>query len=231
MPSNDYGVLHIEKNLNPAIWDGDSLKEEVAKKLMQIAGLFTASIDAEIPTLDVVITGSSASYNWSESWSDIDLHVIYDIDTKTDIGSAEKALIDARKSIWNDTYDIRIKGLPVEVYGQEKGSDTVNNGLYSVINRKWIKRPSEILAIPSEEEVLNKANPLEAKIMNAIDSKNLAKLEAIAARIKRIRQSGLNKKGLYSVENLAFKVLRRSGVIENLYNAIADAKEAKLSLS
>ena len=36
-------------------------------------------------------------------------------------------------------------------------------------------------------------------------------------KLKRMRRSGLDQSGIYSPENLAFKMLRRSGDIEQLF--------------
>jgi hypothetical protein len=49
-------------------------------------------------------------------------------------------------------------------------------------------------------------------------SKCIIAIQKIKDKIKRMRRSGLAKGGEYSIENLTFKVLRRSGYIEELYN-------------
>jgi hypothetical protein len=40
--------------------------------------------------------------------------------------------------------------------------------------------------------------------------------EKIKGKIKIMRQSGLSKEGIYSAENLAFKILRNNGLLEVL---------------
>jgi len=37
-------------------------------------------------------------------------------------------------------------------------------------------------------------------------------------KLKRMRRTGLDRSGIYSPENLAFKMLRRSGDIEQLFS-------------
>jgi hypothetical protein len=49
-------------------------------------------------------------------------------------------------------------------------------------------------------------------------SKCIIAIQKIKDKIKRMRRSGLAKGGECSIENLTFKVLRRSGYIEELYN-------------
>jgi hypothetical protein len=77
-----------------------------------------------------------------------------------------------------------------------------------------------------------------ADIMNIIDdlqtNKNksdfLKKLEAVKAKIKKMRQSGLESGGEFSVENLTYKVLRNSGYIKKLVDMKHDYMTQELSL-
>jgi hypothetical protein len=49
-------------------------------------------------------------------------------------------------------------------------------------------------------------------------------------KIKKMRQIGLESDGVYSVENLAFKLLRRSGTLEKLSNMKNDAYDEMYSI-
>jgi hypothetical protein len=58
---------------------------------------------------------------------------------------------------------------------------------------------------------------LEEDLDNNINSEIiLDKLKKVWKRIKDARQSGLEKEGEYSIENLIFKLLRRNGYIQRL---------------
>jgi hypothetical protein len=46
-----------------------------------------------------------------------------------------------------------------------------------------------------------------------------------------MRQSGLEKGGIYSTENLAFKVLRRGGYMGKLIDSLTTAYDAERSLA
>ena len=50
------------------------------------------------------------------------------------------------------------------------------------------------------------------------------------ASIRKLRQSGLEQGGEYSVENLAFKLLRARGQIDKLRKYIDKLESAKLSI-
>ena len=49
--------------------------------------------------------------------------------------------------------------------------------------------------------------------------------------LKKMRRSGLETGGVFSVENLAFKVLRRSGHMGILYDTIRKAYDSKMSMT
>jgi hypothetical protein len=50
-------------------------------------------------------------------------------------------------------------------------------------------------------------------------------------KIKRMRRCGLEKGGIYSTENLAFKVLRRGGYMGKLIDSLNVAYDSQKSLA
>ena len=67
----------IIKRLNPAIWKGADIDERVRKGLLQIVNDFLDGLRVKINPEDIVLTGSSANYNWTPQ-SDIDVHIVVD---------------------------------------------------------------------------------------------------------------------------------------------------------
>ena len=59
----------------------------------------------------------------------------------------------------------------------------------------------------------------------------LPKIENLRKKIKEFRQSGLERGGEYSYENLTFKLLRRNGYIEKLLKLKTDVTDKKLSIT
>jgi hypothetical protein len=55
-------------------------------------------------------------------------------------------------------------------------------------------------------------------------------VEKIQDKLKRMRSSGLEKGGEFSVENLAFKALRRSPFIEQILDMKRDAYDKKMTM-
>jgi hypothetical protein len=65
----------------------------------------------------------------------------------------------------------------------------------------------------------------DAKSKGSVDT-----LKKIKDKLKDYRQSGLNKDGEFSYENLVFKYLRRSGHIGKLFDEKTKIKDKELSI-
>jgi hypothetical protein len=80
----------------------------------------------------------------------------------------------------------------------------------------------------------NKIKSWTDKIDDAIeDAKsegNAESLKKLKDKLKDYRQSGLNKDGEFSYENLVFKYLRRSGHIGKLFDEKTKIKDKELSI-
>jgi hypothetical protein len=99
---------------------------------------------------------------------------------------------------------------------------------------KWLTKPiKKMIAIDTANVQLKSAH-----IMNAIDdleeSKDnvdvVNKVEALMERLKKMRQSGLDKDGEFSTENIVFKILRNSGYIKKLVDLKKNAMSTELTL-
>ena len=83
--------FRLKDELNPKIWDGFDLDQEVRENLLTIAQDFYNSTELTAEIKDVVLTGSLANYNWSEKYSDYDLHILIDFrDINDDITLVKK---------------------------------------------------------------------------------------------------------------------------------------------
>tara|TARA_Y100000310_G_C20606560_1_gene775787 strand:+ start:565 stop:1278 length:714 start_codon:yes stop_codon:yes gene_type:complete len=232
--SNILDDFQIRSELNPKLWQDDKLKPEVRTRLLKIALGFMKNLEPEPSLEDITFTGSLANYNYSKH-SDIDLHIILDFSTIDENENLVRDFLLARKSLWNDTHEIKIRGAEVEIYAENIGDPHHSTGIYSVLNDEWIKKP-----VPSKPEtiidfyaVMQKADNLIEQIDYLISlpmSQKIKKIDVLKAKIKRMRQCGLETGGEYSVENLAFKVLRNEGHIARLWSASIKAKDHMLSL-
>lgn len=224
---NEFSVKPIVYNdtLNPVLWDGFNLKSEVREKLIQIANHFSKFLS--VPNLkikDITISGSNASYGYSE-FSDIDLHLIIDI---TNPYMAE--LYSAKKNQYNFTYNIKIKDIDVELYVQDSKQEHHSVGIYSIMHNKWLSKPTYNVPKITDKEVLSKARNYAGQINKALKSNDLNTCKETLSNIRRLRQAGLEVGGEFSVENLAFKVLRSRGQIDKLRKHIDKLESASLSI-
>jgi hypothetical protein len=228
--------------LNPEIWDGyDSdnpvLKPSIRKALLNIAGEFMEFLGEDLFIDDVRFTGSLANYNWSK-FSDIDLHVLVDF-SQFDPEDEEvyKELYNLKKTLFNTTHKITVKGYEVELYAEDVNEVHHSTGVYSVLFDEWVEKPEKEDVKIDREQLSQKSKNVMAKIDALIEDVSddeletaLDKIEKFKEKIKKYRSAGLEKDGEYSYENLVFKFLRRSGYIDKLFKYKNSLMDKKLSL-
>jgi hypothetical protein len=237
--SIDLSSFEMHDELDKDFWNqpDDNLDPEIQEKLMIIANDFYNSLEVgDVPYEDVTFTGSLAAYNYSR-FSDVDLHILLDfrdVDDKTDL---VREYFNAMKALWNRLHDIRIKGYEVEIYVQDVNDPHEAQGLYSVLNDEWVKKPTLDKKDFDRDNIKKKAASLMDQVDRVdrlIDDGKFEEAEKYADKLKekirKMRKSGLETIGAYSVENLAFKVLRRTDYLEKLSNAKRKAYDSMLSL-
>jgi len=226
--------IKYHTELNPALWNGITPKPEVQEKLEEIANIFIKFLNIpDLTVVDIVLTGSAANFNYTAQ-SDIDLHIEADLDKlhKTCGRVVITELLAMKKIAWNDMHDIKIRGFAVELYTQDEKEKHTSTGIYSLKNKKWIIKPTHQEPKIDHNAVKNKA----AHLMNEIDNlrngsvSKLEEIEKLKDKIKKLRQSGLEKEGEFSVENLVFKTLRNNGYLEKLFDAYTNTIDKTLSL-
>ena len=216
-----------QEELNPILWEDNNLKTDVRYKLLFIAKHFAQFLN--VPKLnlrDITISGSNAAFGYSDS-SDLDLHLIVDI-PKDRPELVE--LYDAKKNQYNSKYDIKIKTIPVELYVQNSEQSHASAGIYSVLNDHWISKPKYGPPRVSEDEVKSKARNYAGRVNKALRSDDLDFAKQTMEDIRRLRKAGLEEGGEFSIENLAFKLLRARGQIDKLRRHIDRLQSAELSI-
>jgi hypothetical protein len=217
--------FHLKDNLNEKIWDNFKLNKEVRVNLLKIGQDFFEGTEIKTDVLDIVLCGSLCNYNWSEKYSDYDLHIIVDQSNIDDNPEISEKLCDFAKKLWNSQHDIKILGYDVEVAIQDKADMEKSiregrmGGVFSLLNNEWIKRPQKFDFEPDENLIRMKAETVMTSIdelENDFDGNNYAefkeKLDKVWRKIKDFRKSGLeSESGEFSIGNLVFKLLRRNG--------------------
>tara|TARA_B100001059_G_C17796171_1_gene563173 strand:+ start:576 stop:1499 length:924 start_codon:yes stop_codon:yes gene_type:complete len=209
--------------LQPDIWDGEKIKSEIREKLVEIAMDFMEGLPIAVDVKDITLTGSLANYNWS-NYSDVDLHIIVNfLDVDENIALV-KAFFDNARMKWNNDHDIKMKGYDVEIYVEDQNEVHKSSGLYSLKDDKWLKRPKKYRSTIDFPSARKKAEDIEFQVNivnNLITAKKyetaMKNVERIKRKISNMRRAGLESTlQEFSIENIAFKILRRNDTLAYL---------------
>lgn len=230
---------YYNDRLSSRFWSGSKFDKKVRKKLVNIAEEFFNAQKLNIPIIDIQLTGSLANYNYTK-YSDLDVHIILDFSQiNSDVALVKKAL-DGVRFIWNARHDIIMRGHDVELYFQDVNEQHTASGLFSLLHNKWLRKPSYNPPEIDEHDVNNKYDNYLVEIekmeeaLNSTPSKE--ELEVIGKRAEKMkskiqsdRKECLLTSDEFCVENLVFKKLRNTGVIEQLINIRTQAYDRMYS--
>jgi hypothetical protein len=238
-PENiDLSSFKVKSELNPKIFDGNQkMHPELKSRLIMIADDFFDTLELPwVDVTDITLTGSLANYNWSK-FSDVDLHIMIDYNEVDDNESLVSEYLSAKKNLWNEKHDIKIFGYDVELYVQDMNEEHVSTGVYSVMWDDWLVKPEK----GNPKLDTNKIKQKAAGIIDSYESliaayyqgeydKVIRRIKTTKEKIKKLRQSGLDREGEYSYENITFKVLRRVGLLDKLAELETLAYDKSLSM-
>src|SRR6056300_1184870 len=215
----------VNKTLNPQLWKGDQMRDDVRNALLKIAQHFEKFIGVDLPVVDYTVTGSNANYTWNR-YSDLDLHLI----VRGAVSDEQRELYTAKKGLYSEQHTITVKGIPVECYVQSMEEPHHSTGVFSVGRNKWIDEPKKTKPDIDDVALVKKREALLHDATRALLEPKLDKLKRIKERITVMRRAGLERAGEWSTENLVFKDLRNLGVIDQLANKIRELEDNELSL-
>jgi hypothetical protein len=222
-------AVKFHDELNPKLWSGKDLHSDVYNALAIIAKDFITELGLSgLNVEDITISGSNAAYSYTPH-SDLDLHILVDF-TKLPNNEVYKELFNAKKNEYNKSHDLTIKGVPVELYVQDSNQPHISLGEYSLLNKDWIKFPVKRRANFDQNDTRAKYEKLGELIELALKSKDIEDVENVLDIIKRYRKAGLTKTGEFGPENLAFKALRKQGLIQRLWDLKQDLHSKELSI-
>lgn len=232
----------LKETLNPKVWDNpenakdSKMKSKIQRALLKIADAFIDNLGDDIKVDDIILTGSMANYNWSK-FSDFDLHVVINFSQFKKQSDLYKELFNLKKQLFNEKHDIKIYGYDVELYAQDAEEAHYSSGVYSIKDHKWISVPEREKTKIDRDLLKTKINSWREKMINLISQikengaeKMENKILALKDKLKEYRTSGLEREGEFSYENLVFKYLRRSGLVEKLYDSINQETDKELSV-
>lgn len=221
------------KTLHPNFWSDDVFNQDIRKKLLKIVDDIYGEPENAVKIDDIQLTGSLANYNYTK-YSDLDVHILLDFEKINNDTDLVKRALDGKRFIWNLRHEIIMHDHEVELYYQDTNEPHVASGLYSILNDKWITKPTYSPPKVDNRDVLKKAagitdtiNRLEEELLNDISEAQAKEYHEYANKIKtklrNMRSAGLKREGEFSVENLTFKELRNNGSIGRLIDIISKA--------
>ena len=230
-------VLTINDTLQPGFWLDNVLDRKISAKLTSVAKKFVDQLGLEgVDLEDVTFTGSLANYNWTK-YSDIDLHLLVDFSKIDDNNELVREYFNAKTGLWNKMHNILIKNYEIEIYVQDINEEHHSTGVYSIMNDEWIAEPVRMEPEINTDMVKRKIKSFIDMIERVEDQYYDKKFEdayesaiSLAGKIKKFRKAGLEDKGEYSNENLAFKYLRNKEFIKTLYDVRNRSYDKMMSL-
>ena len=229
--------FEVNDTLEPEVWENEKLIPEVREALLKIVNDFLIDLPFDLDPEDITLTGSLANYNWSK-YSDIDLHIVLDFATVDESVELVRELFRNLQMNWNIRHDIFMKGYEVEIYFQDSQEPHLSTGIYSIQNDDWlVKSEKESVSIDyvniekKAEDIVDRISHIETMMADEEGDTILDAIDRLKTKIRNMRQSGLEGAGQFSVENLAFKVLRRSEELKRLSNLKAKAYDEFMTIS
>ena len=138
---------------------------------------------------------------------------------------------------WNNRHDIYMSDYEVEIYFQDSTEPHISTGVYSIQNDEWLTKPEPVAASidyanveKKAEDIVDRIDHIEQMMKDEEGDAVLDAIDRLKAKIRNMRQSGLEGAGQFSVENLAFKVLRRSEELGRLSDFKAKAYDEFMSI-
>lgn len=228
MIANEFAdPIELHSTLNPKLWTGDDLKPEVRQGLLRIAQDFKDYIDVPFQVVDLQVAGGNANYTYTEH-SDLDLHLIADFSSiACDREVAE--LFDSKRLLYKERYDVKINGIPVELYVENLDHPAVSSS-YSILKKQWIRKPKKVVAEIDRAELERMVDIWHTVIQHAIQTADMPSLQRVLKMLRQYRKLGLAKQGEFSVANLVYKSLRNDDTLKGLTKLLDRLHDRELSI-
>lgn len=153
---------------NPYVWQDGKINPLIRIRIVDIL------TELKIIWRELTIVGSITGKFWSQEYSDIDCTVFCDVD--------EDTLIKYRKTtrVINERH--YFGPFPINFYfrtDEVKDMDTLADGIYDLLQDKWIKEPANVDAV---EEALKNPKKLATQIAKRLD----AQLDDISEMVQEV---------------------------------------------
>jgi predicted nucleotidyltransferase len=220
-----------KETLNSNFWNREKFDNKVRNKILKIVDNFVKESEMNIPVLDVRLTGSLANYTYNK-YSDLDIHIVTHFQEINKDKKIVKDALDGKRFVWNLRHNIFIRGHEIELYFEDKDEEHIASGIYSLKNDTWVRKPKynppggiDVGELKEKETFYTDlVNRLYQRLGETAQKDELKLIHNKAKKIKdkivKIRGEALKNEGEFALENLLFKKLRNTGIIERIINVI-----------
>lgn len=228
--------LKKAKTLRPELFNTQTnkLKPLVRSKVLKVADFWREKVNipkSAVKRVDLV--GSSVNYLYHEK-SDLDIHLICDLDKISECEELLRDYLRAEKKLFQLEYDVTIAGIESELYAEDESDPRpALQARYDVTNNKWVNEP-ERDRIPEidDRDIQTKSELYIDRIEDVIDDEinNMDVLKRLKEKVLNLRKLSLQKGGEYAHDNLVYKVVRGSGALDRLDKYMRGLESDDLSL-
>lgn len=229
-------TLQYHDKLNPkfwtGMWSGASLKSVVRKKLLEIGRTWAEWANIPDDAIeDIIFVGGNANYNYTDH-SDVDVHIVVDRNKIPECPELIDDYFKDKKELWSLTHSIKVYGHDVELYAQDsKMKYPKDQGVYSLLDNRWIVKPKHHEVDLENPHIVKKVREIKNKIETLISTNaSDESFKKLKKKIKNMRASAIQKSGEFAFENLVFKELRNTGVLDKMNEYIRSRQDENLSL-
>ena len=214
-------AINPHTTLNPYFFTNEQFNTSIEKRFQQISNYYFAKVKRKFPQaklIDILFAGSLAGYGYTNG-SDVDLHLLIDFNVSCDKRLLNEYLT-ALRYVWHR------EKMPIGKYAVQitPVSDMdERGGIYSLLKHQWIQKPRREKIPYLKEEIINTIKTHQYKLINlekiyhSVPSDlNCQKLIDYANELKAWRKKGLAERGITSMENTSFRIMRALGDLDRL---------------
>lgn len=230
MIQNEYAApIDYNTVLNPVLWDHDHLKPQIKGALLRMAEDFIDFVNLPFDVKDIIITGGNVNYTYTKD-SDIDLHIVADFDSiECDREAAE--LFDTKRLLYKKQHDLKIQGIPVELYIEDHRTPGVTAGMFSLAQDRWLRKPNRVIPKYNPAELERQVMMWTKILQRATMTGDLQVCRKALKLLRTYRKRGLaTQQGEFSIPNLVYKSLRNDQVIDGMMRLINRLHDQDLSI-
>ena len=139
----------------------------------------------------------------------------------------------SKKELWKrDHEDLTIYGFPVELYVQDKDDKLEASGVYSLDKNEWIKEPknlddakiNEVYVKEQAAKYMTLVDGYENELKKETDTHKIDKIgekvKKLLDKIKGVRKESLKRSGEMGSGNVIYKIIRRMGYLDKIWDII-----------